>query len=114
MMSESPADVDTFSYADPADLPSLRIRTAALLINFVFGVVFMTIGGGGTNKPDNTYETAGTALVTSFTQVRVGSKPGADGTETQSWSAVSPVGLYPLGSPARYCRSPTEVSTREA
>jgi len=33
------------AYADPADLSSLRIRTAALLINFVFGVVFMTVGG---------------------------------------------------------------------
>jgi hypothetical protein len=33
------------AYADPTDLPSLRIRTGALLINFIFGVVFMTIGG---------------------------------------------------------------------
>jgi hypothetical protein len=33
------------AFADPADLSSLRIRTAVLLVNFVFGVVFMTIGG---------------------------------------------------------------------
>jgi hypothetical protein len=32
------------TYADLADLSSLRIRTAALLINFIFGVVFITMG----------------------------------------------------------------------
>jgi len=33
------------AYADPADLSSLRIRTGAMVVNFIFGVVFITIGG---------------------------------------------------------------------
>ncbi len=64
------------------------------------GTVFMTIGGGGTNKPDNAYETNGTAQVTTFTQVRTGAKatgqtttagtkPTPDAIESQSWSAVT-------------------------
>ncbi len=60
------------------------------------GTVYMVIGGGGTNKRDNTY-LSGTANVTTFTQIRVGTafdgiaagtKPLPDASEPCSWSAV--------------------------
>jgi hypothetical protein len=67
------------------------------------GTVYMVLGGGGTNKRDNTY-LAGTANVTTFTQIRVGAvlgsstdpngtiaagtKPLSDASEPCSWSAV--------------------------
>ncbi len=51
------------------------------------GTVYMTLGGGGTNKRDNAYG-ADIANVTTFTQIRTGStKPTADATEPAAWSA---------------------------
>ena len=51
------------------------------------GTVYLTLGGGGTNKRDNTYG-ADVANVTTFTQIRTGStKPTADATEPANWSA---------------------------
>jgi hypothetical protein len=59
------------------------------------GTVYLVLGGGGTNKRDNTY-LAGKANVTTFTQIRVGTafegiaagtKPVADAVEPCSWSA---------------------------
>jgi hypothetical protein len=51
------------------------------------GTVYLTLGGGGTNKRDNVYG-AGTAGVTTFTQIRTGAtKPGPDATEPAVWSA---------------------------
>ena len=55
----------------------------------------MVLGGGGTNKRDNTYN-SGTANVTTFTQIRVGTafdgiaagtKPLPDASEPCNWSA---------------------------
>jgi alkaline phosphatase D len=60
------------------------------------GTVYMTLGGGGTNKRDNTYG-ADVANVNSFTQVRNGgavgtiaggTKPVADASEPANWSAI--------------------------
>ena len=39
--------------------------------NTTQGTVYMVLGGGGTDKRDNTY-ISGTANVTTFTQIRVG------------------------------------------
>ena len=51
------------------------------------GTVYLTLGGGGTNKRDNTYG-AEVANVTTFTQIRTGStKPAPDATEPAAWSA---------------------------
>jgi alkaline phosphatase D len=51
------------------------------------GTVYLTLGGGGTNKRDNVYG-ADVAGVTTFTQIRTGStKPGPDATEPANWSA---------------------------
>jgi hypothetical protein len=51
------------------------------------GTVYLTLGGGGTNKRDNTYG-SDIANVTTFTQIRTGStKPAADATEPAGWSA---------------------------
>jgi hypothetical protein len=51
------------------------------------GTVYLTLGGGGTNKRDNVYG-ADVANVTTFTQIRTGStKPAADATEPAAWSA---------------------------
>jgi hypothetical protein len=61
------------------------------------GTVFMVLGGGGTNKRDNVYN-SGTASVTTFTQIRVGqpspdssivagTKPLTDASEPCTWSA---------------------------
>ncbi len=59
------------------------------------GTVYMVLGGGGTNKRDNTYNNA-TANVTTFTQIRVGTpfdgiaagtKPLSDASEPCTWSA---------------------------
>ncbi len=51
------------------------------------GTVYLALGGGGTNKRDNTYG-ADLANVTTFTQIRTGStKPPADATEPAAWSA---------------------------
>ena len=66
------------------------------------GTVFMVLGGGGTNKIDNTYN-SGTANVTTFTQIRVGgaspdnaiaagTKPLPDATEPCTWSAKTDTG----------------------
>jgi hypothetical protein len=49
--------------------------------------VYRTLGGGGTNKRDNTYGGA-TANVTTFTQIRTGTKPAPDATEPCAWSAA--------------------------
>jgi alkaline phosphatase D len=63
--------------------------------NTTLGTVYMVLGGGGTNKRDNTYN-SGTANVTTFTQIRVGTafdgiaagtKPLPDASEPCSWSA---------------------------
>ena len=52
------------------------------------GTVYLTLGGGGTNKRDNTYGSV--ANVTTFTQIRTGStKPGPDATEPAAWSAMT-------------------------
>jgi alkaline phosphatase D len=51
------------------------------------GTVYMVLGGGGTNKRDNTYAT--TANVTTFTQIRTGAKPAPDATEPATWSAMT-------------------------
>ncbi len=52
------------------------------------GTVFMVLGGGGTNKRDNTYG-AKVANVTTFTQIRTGAKPAPDATEPAAWSAMT-------------------------
>jgi hypothetical protein len=52
------------------------------------GTVYLVLGGGGTNKRDNTYG-AKVANVTTFTQVRVGAKPAPDATEPAAWSAAT-------------------------
>ena len=59
------------------------------------GTVYLTLGGGGTNKRDNAYG-ADVANVTSFTQIRTGStKPGPDATEPATWSArTDPTDAY--------------------
>ncbi len=55
--------------------------------NTSLGTVYLTLGGGGTNKRDNTYGGA-IANVTTFTQIRTGStKPAADAHEPCAWSA---------------------------
>jgi hypothetical protein len=46
----------------------------------------MVLGGGGTNKRDNAYG-SDIANVTTFTQIRTGTKPGPDATEPAPWSA---------------------------
>ena len=66
------------------------------------GTVFLVLGGGGTNKRDNTYN-SGTANVTTFTQIRVGqaspdgkiaagTKPLPDASEPCTWSAKTDTG----------------------
>ncbi len=59
------------------------------------GTVYMVLGGGGTNKRDNVFN-SGTANVTTFTQIRVGTafdtiaagtKPIPDASEPCAWSA---------------------------
>jgi alkaline phosphatase D len=71
--------------------------------NTTLGTVYMVLGGGGTDKRDNTY-LSGTANVTTFTQIRVGAvlgssgdpngtiaagtKPLPDASEPCNWSAV--------------------------
>jgi alkaline phosphatase D len=50
------------------------------------GTVYLVLGGGGTNKRDNTYG-ADVANVTTFTQIRTGTKPSPDATEPAAWSA---------------------------
>ncbi len=54
--------------------------------NTSLGTVYLTLGGGGTNKRDNTYG-GSTANVTTFTQIRTGTKPTPDATEPCAWSA---------------------------
>jgi alkaline phosphatase D len=71
------------------------------------GTVYLTLGGGGTDKNDNLYNpentSAESAYVTTFTQVRTGAKPTPDSWEPAAWSAVtdpqvSPTNLgYPYG-----------------
>ncbi|HUB71657.1 MAG TPA: metallophosphoesterase family protein [Acidimicrobiales bacterium] len=73
------------------------------------GTIYLVLGGGGTNKPDNDYGAynssgalvSGRANVTTFTQIRVGSavggakagtKPLPDSSEPNSWSAVQGTG----------------------
>jgi len=55
--------------------------------NTSLGTVYLTLGGGGTNKRDNTYGGT-TANVTTFTQIRTGTKPTPDATEPCAWSAA--------------------------
>ncbi len=52
------------------------------------GTVFMVLGGGGTNKRDNVYGNK-VANVTTFTQIRTGTKPSPDATEPAAWSAMT-------------------------
>ncbi len=61
------------------------------------GTVYLTLGGGGTDKRDNVYE-MGIALVTTFTQIRSGAavgslgagvKPVPDANEPSTWSAMT-------------------------
>jgi len=52
------------------------------------GTVFMVLGGGGTDKRDNTYG-AKVANATTFTQIRTGAKPAPDATEPAAWSAMT-------------------------
>ncbi len=52
------------------------------------GTVFMVLGGGGTDKRDNTYGTK-VANATTFTQIRTGAKPAPDATEPAAWSAMT-------------------------
>jgi len=70
------------------------VQTGAGPYNTSAGTVYMVIGGGGTDKRDNTYST--TANVTTFTQIRVGvafdgiaagTKPISDASEPAAWSA---------------------------
>jgi hypothetical protein len=73
------------------------------------GTIYMVLGGGGTNKPDNDYGgysssgvlQANTANVTTFTPIRVGgavgsakagTKPLPDSAEPNAWSAVQGTG----------------------
>ncbi len=73
------------------------------------GTVYLVLGGGGTNKPDNDYGgysssgalQANTANVTTFTQIRVGvpvgsakagTKPLPDAAEPVAWSATQGIG----------------------
>ena len=88
----SGATVNTFtprrgSGRGPAACPAPSTRRA--------GTVYMVLGGGGTNKRDNAYN-SGTANVTTFTQIRVGTafdgiaagtKPLSDASEPCTWSA---------------------------
>jgi alkaline phosphatase D len=87
-------------------VPVPGYTSSSTSFNTQAGTVFMTLGGGGTNKRDNTYETGGKALVTTFTQVRTGgtanglaagTKPTPDSIETQSWSALTDAGTNPYG-----------------
>jgi alkaline phosphatase D len=79
--------------------------TPASPFDTAMGTVYMVLGGGGTNKRDNTYN-SGTANVTTFTQIRVGqaytapsestigagNKPLPDASEPCSWSANKDTG----------------------
>jgi hypothetical protein len=56
------------------------------------GTVYLVLGGGGTNKRDNSYG-SDVANVTTFTQIRTGStKPAPDSTEPATWSAKTDPG----------------------
>jgi alkaline phosphatase D len=96
----SGAVVNTFT---PLVAAGAGAGTASNPFNTTLGTVYMVLGGGGTNKRDNTY-LSGTANVTTFAQIRVGavlgsasdpngtiaagSKPLSDATEPCAWSAA--------------------------
>jgi hypothetical protein len=93
--ANSGASVTTFT-------PNVVTTDETSPFNTSEGTVFMVLGGGGTDKRDNTYN-SGTANVTTFTQIRVGqaspdasiaagTKPLPDATEPCTWSAKTDTG----------------------
>jgi Purple acid Phosphatase, N-terminal domain/Calcineurin-like phosphoesterase len=88
----SGATVNTFT---PVVAPGEGTGSVSSPFNTTLGTVYMVLGGGGTNKRDNAYN-SGTANVTTFTQIRVGTafdgiaagtKPLSDASEPCTWSA---------------------------
>jgi alkaline phosphatase D len=67
--------------------PKVASSDSASPFDTTAGTVFLVLGGGGTNKRDNTYGPS-VANVTTFTQIRTGAtQPTADATEPVAWSA---------------------------
>ena len=79
--STSGETVNTFT-------PNVVTTDASSPFDTTQGTVYMVLGGGGTNKRDNVYG-AKVANVTTFTQIRVGAKPGPDASEPAAWSAAT-------------------------
>ena len=71
------------------------------------GTVYMVLGGGGTNKRDNTYN-SGTANVTTLTQIRVGAAYGGGANGTV------PAGTKPLPDSSEPCNWSANKDTTDA
>jgi hypothetical protein len=113
--SGSPPAPGVNTYAGPTagaavnTLTPNPVATSGTSFDSTQGTVYMVLGGGGTNKPDNDYGgynstgalVTGRANVTTFTQIRVGeavggakagTKPLPDASELCNWSAIQGTG----------------------